>query len=67
MIHNDTRFVSLEVPAADFERNEFSYNRPEEDKSAIAVTADTCPDCGVGLVRLGACFSCPSCGYGGCG
>lgn len=26
-----------------------------------------CPDCGVQMVRLGSCFSCPSCGYGGCG
>lgn len=67
MINNDTRFVSLGVPAADSESSEFSYNRPEEDKSDNAVAADICPDCGVGLVRLGACFSCPSCGYGGCG
>ncbi|PKK82753.1 MAG: hypothetical protein CVT49_12175 [candidate division Zixibacteria bacterium HGW-Zixibacteria-1] len=66
MIDDNTRFVSLGVPAADFESDEFSYNRPEEDKSAMAV-GHACPDCGVGLVRLGACFSCPSCGYGGCG
>ena len=26
-----------------------------------------CPDCGAALVRLGACFTCPLCGYGGCG
>jgi hypothetical protein len=25
-----------------------------------------CPDCGVQMVRLGSCFSCPACGYGGC-
>lgn len=66
MIDDNTRFVSLGVPAADFESDEFSYNRPEEDKSAMAA-AGACPDCGVSLVRLGACFSCPSCGYGGCG
>jgi|GEM_PF-2085451 len=27
----------------------------------------TCPDCGAGMVRLGVCFSCPSCGWGSCG
>ena len=29
--------------------------------------ASTCPDCGGGMVRLGVCFSCQSCGYGSCG
>ncbi len=26
-----------------------------------------CPDCQIKLIRLGNCFSCPLCGYGGCG
>ena len=26
-----------------------------------------CPDCGVTLIRLGSCFSCPACGFGSCG
>ncbi|MCX6830387.1 MAG: hypothetical protein NT002_14065 [candidate division Zixibacteria bacterium] len=26
-----------------------------------------CPDCGTGLIRLGSCFSCPTCGFGSCG
>ncbi len=26
----------------------------------------TCPDCNAGMVRLGGCFSCPSCGWGSC-
>ena len=26
-----------------------------------------CPDCRIPLVRLGSCFSCPLCGFGGCG
>jgi len=30
-------------------------------------TGTSCPDCHVRLIRLGACFSCPVCGYGGCG
>ncbi len=25
-----------------------------------------CPDCGIRLVRLGHCFTCPLCGWGGC-
>jgi hypothetical protein len=29
--------------------------------------AATCPDCGSGMVRLGGCFSCRSCGYESCG
>jgi hypothetical protein len=29
--------------------------------------AATCPDCGAGMVRLGSCFSCQSCGYETCG
>ncbi len=31
-----------------------------------AVGHHNCPDCRVRLVRLGNCFSCPLCGYGGC-
>ncbi|MBD3401474.1 hypothetical protein GF420_01155 [candidate division GN15 bacterium] len=29
--------------------------------------AGTCPDCASGMVRLGSCFSCPTCGYQSCG
>jgi hypothetical protein len=28
--------------------------------------AASCPDCGGGMVRLGVCFSCPSCGFESC-
>jgi len=28
--------------------------------------AASCPDCGAGMVRQGLCFTCPSCGFGGC-
>lgn len=28
--------------------------------------AGTCPECGSGMVRSGACFSCPACGFGSC-
>ncbi len=26
----------------------------------------SCPDCSGGMVRLGSCFSCPSCGFESC-
>ncbi len=29
--------------------------------------AGTCPDCTGAMIRLGTCFSCPSCGYQSCG
>ncbi len=28
--------------------------------------AASCPDCGNGMIRLGSCFSCPSCGFESC-
>ena len=30
------------------------------------VNASTCPDCGGGMVKMGGCFTCHSCGYGTC-
>jgi len=40
----------------------------QKEKPSVAggKQATACPDCGVGLVRLGHCFTCPVCGYGGC-
>ncbi len=43
-----------------------SDNRRSGD-SCSYLNAGTCPDCGLGMVRLGTCMSCPSCGYGSCG
>ncbi len=38
------------------------------NNSAPAVSFNAaCPDCGVTLIRLGSCFSCPACGFGSCG
>ena len=28
--------------------------------------ADSCPDCGAGMIRQGRCCACPSCGYESC-
>ena len=33
----------------------------------ITYMETVCPDCGIKLVRLGCCFSCPRCGFGSCG
>jgi hypothetical protein len=35
--------------------------------SAGQIERICCPDCGAAMVRLGNCFTCPICGYGGCG
>ena len=40
---------------------------PEQSHDYAHVNAATCPDCGGGMVRLGGCFSCLSCGFGSCG
>ncbi|MBN2226512.1 MAG: hypothetical protein JW763_04030 [candidate division Zixibacteria bacterium] len=40
----------------------------EHDCETLSRRRDTiCPDCGAALVRLGACFTCPLCGFGSCG
>ena len=31
------------------------------------MNAATCPDCGGGMVRMGGCTTCQSCGFGTCG
>jgi hypothetical protein len=40
---------------------------PEQSHDYAVRNVATCPDCGAGMVRLGSCFSCPVCGFGGCG
>lgn len=41
-----------------------SRSRPDD---CCYLNAGTCPDCTGAMVRLGSCFSCPSCGYQSCG
>ena len=43
-----------------------AQRQKEKRATAREKQAVACPDCGVGLVRLGHCFTCPVCGYGGC-
>ncbi len=40
---------------------------PSIDKTDGIITDIFCPDCGMELIRLGACFACPTCGFGSCG
>jgi len=59
------QFVSFEAEPL------FRLLSPDKDKTGHAgccyLNVGTCPDCGGGMVRLGGCFSCPSCGYQSCG
>jgi predicted RNA-binding Zn-ribbon protein involved in translation (DUF1610 family) len=36
------------------------------DKRDGLISDIFCPDCGMELIRLGACFACPTCGFGSC-
>jgi hypothetical protein len=59
IIDDAVRFMSFEAePSSQWPSRFYS-----EDKTGHAC----CPDCGGGMVRLGSCFSCPSCGYQSCG
>ncbi len=41
-------------------------NDARENKDYQCQNAASCPDCNGGMVRLGSCFSCPSCGFESC-
>ncbi|MBK7141569.1 MAG: hypothetical protein IPH75_05775 [bacterium] len=66
---------SLDISAPLFEASAWSdfvghiwqSNAGRSGDSCRYSNAGTCPDCGLGMVRLGTCMSCPSCGYGSCG
>jgi hypothetical protein len=55
---------------ADFQQGGWEVNKElTDDVSPVqypCFNAGTCPDCGAGMVRLGVCYSCPCCGFGGC-
>ena len=65
MMDDDVQFMSIEpsLPSR--------LLSSDEDKTGHTcccyLNAGTCPDCGGGMIRLGSCFSCPSCGYQNCG
>jgi len=41
-------------------------NQYIDDENRV-VGENFCPHCQIMMIRLGSCFSCPRCGYGGCG
>ncbi len=46
----------------------FQKTKPIPSHRDNGLMADIfCPDCGMALIRLGACFTCPICGFGSCG
>ena len=57
---------------ADFERRRNQrrglaslYQKTDSDSYAY-LNAETCPDCGGGMIRQGRCCACPSCGFESC-
>lgn len=45
-----------------------AFAREAEGNAFYAyVNAATCPDCGSGMIRMGSCQSCPTCGLSACG
>ncbi len=73
--HSSPALSSLDISAPLFEASAWSdfvghiwqTDQSHAGDSCRYSNAGTCPDCGVGMVRLGTCMSCPSCGYGSCG
>ena len=43
-----------------------AQNNQRESEDYRYLNAANCPDCSGGMVRLGSCFSCPSCGFESC-
>lgn len=41
------------------------YQQADSDSYAY-LNAETCPDCGAGMIRQGRCCACPSCGFESC-
>lgn len=44
-----------------------NYDEENQSENYSYLNDATCPDCGGGMVRLGNCHSCPSCGFESCG
>ena len=59
--------VSIAVDSDMSRFDEGAWPQQNAEGGSIYLNAANCPDCGSGMVRLGSCFSCPICGWGGCG
>ncbi|MCP4706391.1 MAG: hypothetical protein GY865_17470 [candidate division Zixibacteria bacterium] len=61
----DNRFIFLD---SEIKKTAVSSNQiSKKSDMSISQKSNSCPDCQIKLIRLGSCFSCPLCGYGGCG
>jgi len=65
---NQFLFLDSEAKRVTFDIEPISKETEKGSSPAQAAgCCHICPDCRVRLVRLGNCFSCPLCGFGGCG
>jgi|GEM_PF-3524682 len=64
---DNSRFFSMEI-FDDYQPSAKTFVATVDNSEDYTyVNAATCPDCGGGMVCLGGCFSCPSCGFSVCG
>ena len=64
----DNRFAFLAFIDSERKKIAFESNQVSEKSTpSMSQEINNCPDCRIKLIRLGNCFSCPLCGYGGCG
>ena len=63
MIENNSHSIAKIEPESETSRE---INRDENYEDKIE-GENFCPHCRIMMIRLGLCFSCPRCGYGGCG
>ena len=67
MSSHQGRTPGLEPVAEVLYTLQFEHRNYDPQSDYSYHNAATCPDCGNGLVRLGGCFSCPTCGFSSCG
>ncbi len=63
MIKDNSRFVGKIESGRESGKELSQY----EDYENRIEGENFCPHCLIMMIRLGTCFSCPRCGYGGCG
>jgi len=62
MINQDRHLISKIEIAPVIDEQQYGG----EESSCDSHHPGVCPDCGIQMVRLGSCFTCPLCGFGGC-
>ncbi|NOY89278.1 MAG: hypothetical protein GXO93_07820 [FCB group bacterium] len=64
---NDSHFLAMEMFEDYLPLAKAFIATADNSEDCAYINAATCPDCGGGMVCLGGCFSCPSCGFSVCG